>query len=569
MYRTAFLLAGLCLAWLVAAPAGADEAKKRYPKAPDANVPIIPAAWKDAPKSPATPAEIDRLLEQHLKADKLTASPRVTDEQFVRRVYLDLTGKVPTAAQSEAFVKDSDPQKRARLIDALLASEAFSRHLAKHWRDVMLSRATSSLVFIRFPRQSALEQWLFEQFQAKKSWGEISRDLLTAEGGLKLTEPTKNGQVGFLMAHAQADAAVERASDTARVFLGIQIQCAQCHDHPSDIWKRQQFHELTAFFGKLAERPVFAEPQGQGQQRRIEGFRLAARPFGEYRMPDRDDPKKTYAVQPRFLTGDAPPPARTDLDRRKALAKFVTAPDNYWFSAAFANRVWGDLTGQGFYQPVDNMGPLQEATYPDVLFRLAASFRATDYDIRGLYRLVMNTEAYQRQSRVGDSPGDHLRCTARYPTRMSADELWDAVASALGPFPQGPGRGRPGPGGGGPFRRQFGLAFQFRQLFDFDPSIKPDEVEGSVPQALMLMNNQQLNARMKATGDTPLARVLKDHPQDDKAIEQVYLRTLGRKPTPREMRRCREHVKQVGKRAEAFEDILWALVNSTEFQTKR
>jgi hypothetical protein len=544
--------------WAVAAGAGEDkkpagEKKPAYGKA-TGEAKIMPEAWKTAPKQPLTPEELDQLLDRALKADKIAPSPRTTDEQFIRRVTIDLTGKLPVPADVEEFAASGDPQKRAKLIDKLLASDDFARHWARYWHDVIISRATD----MRVRRtDGALEEWLTEKFKANKSWANIARDMIMAQGELSYDGTSTNGGMLFLLAHSGPDAANERAAETSRVFLGIQIQCAQCHDHPSDIWKRTQFHELAAFYARTRERL-------RPQQRQIE---LVSLPRGEHQMPDKDDPKKTTPVHPRFLTGESIKPGQDDLTRRKALADFITSKDNYWFAAALPNRVWGELIGQGFYQPVDNMGPLQEATYPDVLMWLAASFRATDYDIKALFRLILNTQAYQRQIRIGDTANEHLHFAAAYPTRLRADSLWESLVGVLGPM-QGPG----GPAAQGPAGRLFrraGLEGQFREAFDFDPSTKPDEVEGSVAQALLLMNNPVINARIRAEGNNLLGRILKAYPDDTDAIRMVYLRTLARKPTAHEMETCRKFVAQVGKRSEAYEDILWSLLNSAEFQTKR
>jgi hypothetical protein len=552
--RLAGALAALLLAGLGTAPAG-----------PRADVPIIPEAWKSVPDKALTPAEIDRLLAEKLRADQKTPAPPAGDEQFLRRVSLDLTGKLPTPAQVQAFVKDVDPAKRAKLIDRLLDSDDFARNWARYWRDVIVSRATNQQIIVRLPRSVALETWFVEQFRKGRNWAAITRDLITAEGALEVREPEKNGAVAFLLCHTGPDAAVERAAETSRVFLGIQIQCAQCHNHPSDIWKRDQFHAFAAFYGRTRERPMpimGANP----------GIRLVSAPFGEYRMPGKDDPNKSTVMQPRFLTGQALGEGKGDLERRRALADLVTSRDNYWFAAAFVNRTWSELLGQAFYQPVDNVGPLQEATYPDLLLRLAGSFRATDYNVKELFRTITNTQAYQRQMRPGASSGEHLRFAGVLPTRLRADALWEALVAALGAIPDPP---RPGPGmGGGQFAALFaryrpgGVQAGFKLLFDFDPSTRPDEVEGSVPQALVLMNNPFLAGRMKASGDTVLARILKEHPANEEAVRQVYLHTLGRRPTPRELEKCVTYIRQTGQRGEAFEDILWALINSTEFQTK-
>lgn len=544
--------------------ASAADKTPSYPKGPDAkDVPIMPDAWKTASRSIATSADIDQLLTSAQRADKLTPSARTTDEQFIRRVTLDLTGKLPLPADVTEFAADKDSQKRAKLIDKLLASDDFARHWGRYWHDVIVSRATDERIK-RGGATKAFEDWMTEQLKANRNWAQIARDMITADGALKYgpeNNDPSNGAAVFLLCHQGADAAVERAAETSRVFLGIQIQCAQCHDHPSDIWKRNQFHELTAFFARLREQRI-RQPGGGG----LQGIELVSRPNGEHQMPNLADPKKSTTIQPKFLTGEPFSSGRADGDRRKALATWVTSSDNYWFSAAFANRAWAEMMGQGFYQPVDAMGPLQQATYPNVLLRLASSFQASEYDVKGMFRLIANTEAYQRQIRLGDSADEHLHFAGAYPTRLHADTLWDALVGALGPMQQGPRPPLPGPAGRG---GRFGLERQFKDAFTFDPSTKADEVEGSIPQALMLMNNPAIVGQMRASGNTVLAKILNAYPSDDEAIRMVYLRTLARKPTTKELDTCLAYVKKVGDRAEAFEDILWTLINSTEFQTKR
>jgi hypothetical protein len=539
------------------------ERKPNYPAAPKSdNVSIMPTAWKTAPTSPLTPSELDHLLLAAQKEDQLKPAPRTTDEQFLRRVTLDLAGRLPTPKEIEVFVASKTPAKRAQVIDQLLASTEFNRTWARLWGDVVTARATEMRIR---PFAAEFDAWLTAQMAANKNWGEIAHAIITARGALTDDSENKdrNGATYFLLVHSGPEAANERAADTARVFMGVQIQCAQCHDHPSDIWKRHHFHELAAFFARLKERPIRDAGKRQGIQ-------LFSTPGGEHRMPDKDDPKKSYPTSPVFLTGTKPPSARSDGDRRQALADFMVSKDNYWFSAAFVNRTWGELMGQAFYEPVDNMGPLQNAHYPEILLRLAAHFRASNYDIRGLYRLIMNTDAYQRQARLGESPDQHLHFTGIYPARLPADALWEALDKALGSmaFPNRQLARQEG-GPKNPIVRRGGFEGLFKQLFAVDPSAKADEVEGSVPQALMLMNNPQINARMKAGRGNMLAEVLDRNPTDDAAIRDLYLRVLARKPTQRELKVAKDHLQQARSRAEGFEDLLWVLVNSTEFLTKR
>jgi uncharacterized protein DUF1549/uncharacterized protein DUF1553 len=550
---------------LAGAAAGAADKKTTKPLAAGPRTSVLNSdAWLSVPLTPVKSGEIDALILKELKATGVTPAPLTTDEQFLRRVTLDLTGELPVPADVTEFVADKAPDKRARLIDKLLASDEYASHWARYWRDVISSRATNqqSRILVR-----SFEAWMTARIKENKSWGDITRALLTASGKIEFTDDGTHGDLYFLLSKNGVAGPEERAAETSRVFLGIQIQCAQCHDHPSDVWKRQQFHELTGYFARGRERLV-RNTSPDNKQMRFVGLELRSTPFGEHRMPNKTDPnpRQGTVTNPRFLDGKAPRPGLGDLERRRALADAVVSKQNYWFAGAYVNRVWGELMGQSFYTPVDDLGPKKEAVFPAVLTRLAASFRATDYDMKALFRVIANSETYQRQIRLGESTSEHLHFAAVYPTRLRADSLWESLTGVLGRF------GGPGPGfrpGAGRFAGRFGLEGSFKDEFNFDPSLKADEVESSVPQALLLMNNPQINQKIQARGTNLLGRILKAYPDDNDALRMVYLRALARKPTDREVDRCRSYIKEAGSRAEAFEDILWALLNSTEFQTKR
>lgn len=558
--------AGLLAVVLVGHPANAQFGKN-LKKAPDAApapkaAQLTQDAWQNVPMKAVTAAEIDALVHKVLASNSIKPAPLTADEQFIRRASLDLTGKPPTPAETAAFVIDTDGAKRAKLIDRLLDSDAYAKHWAKYWRDVIAAKIINRQGLIAAP---AFETWLAEELKKNTPWDQITRTLLTAEGQVRFDKPGENGTAFFMLAYSGAEGANDRAAETSRIFMGIQIQCAQCHDHPFDQWKQVQFHEMAGYFARLRERPIFEEM-------RIRGFELTSLPFGEHQMAQNNDPGKMATTHPRFLDGKSAGRNLSDKARREALAKAVTDKTNYWFAGAYVNRMWGELMGQSFYQPVDDMGPLKDAVFPEVLTRLAAAYRATDYDMKGMFRTMMNTQAYQRQIRLGHSTDEHLHFAAAYPRRLPADALWESLVNVLGPLggnrPFAPGIG--GGGAGMAFGGRFGLEGEFKRLFEFDPSLKADEIEGTIPQALILMNSPAIHQRIRATDANLLGKVLKQHPSDDQAaVAALYVQTLSRQPSDAEVAKCKKYIAKVGSRAEAFEDLLWALINSTEFQTKR
>lgn len=502
--------------------------------------------------------EVDELLRAELRgAGYLEKTVLTTDEQFLRRASLDLTGQLPSPAEIAAFVGDEELNKRRQLIDRLLDSDAFARHWARFWRDVVTARITNrrSMGLTR-----SFEEWLFEQLRANRNWADITRAILTAEGELRFTlnQPSpENGSLFFLVAHAD-DEAEERAAETSRVFLGIQIQCAQCHNHPTEKWSREEFHEFAAFFARIKFDQLFID-------KKLSGVQLLTLPDREHKMASLTNPEVSSVVQPRFLNGQAPGVNLSDRERRRALADVVVEKQNHWFAAAYVNRVWGELMGQSFYRHVDDLGPKKEVIHPAVLTALTGSFQASNYDVKALFRTILNTSAYQAQLASDETLAGTLPFAHAVPRRLRADVLWDSLVHVLGKLEHG---ARFHTGSGVRFNSSF-LEGRFRAEFDFDPSLDAAEVNGTIPQALLLMNNQVLNTPIQAAKTSVVGGILRDYPADENAVERVYLLSLARKPTAREMTRCTQHVAASTTRAAALEDILWALINSAEFQHNR
>jgi Protein of unknown function (DUF1549)/Protein of unknown function (DUF1553) len=552
MYR--ILAAASSMALMVGLTAAA-------PPKSDKNQKLTNDEWKGVSTAPLKSSEIDQLVAKEQEAVKVKPSSKTTDEQFIRRVMLELTGRLPLPADVTEFVADRDANKRTKLVDKLLDSDDYAKHWSRYWRDVFMSKVTDMRGRAGAP---SFEAWLAEQFQKNQPWDRMARELLTATGtqpirlGRPVEPDAKNGVASFMLSYQGVDAINDRTAETARIFLGIQIQCAQCHDHPFDGWKQEQFHELASYFAKLGERPVF---EMVNEKRQITGIELISKPFGEHKMPDRDNPRSGKTMSPKFLDGRTLSTRTNDGERRQSLADAITK-DNYYFAAALVNRMWGELMGQAFCQPIDDMGPGKTPVMPAVLARVSAGFKGSGYDVKALLRSICNSDTYQRQIRPGDSSEEHLQFAGIYPTRLRADALWQSLVTVLGSM------GQPMPGGN-PFAARFSLEGQFKEEFRYDPSLPPDEVESSIPQALMLMNNSQIQTKIRAQGTNLLGRILTAYPKEEDAIRMVYLRTLARKPTDRERDKALGYVKKSNRRSEAYEDLLWALLNSTEFQTKR
>jgi hypothetical protein len=489
------------------------------------------------------------------------------DETYLRRVSMDLIGIPPTPAEITAFALDPSPDKRAKAVDRLLARPEFGQNWGRYWRDVILYRRADDRALLA---SAAIADYLTEQFNKNTPWDQIARSFITATGDVR-----ENGSTGIVM--AQFGATPDITAEVSRIFMAIQIQCAQCHDHPFDRWKRTQFHELAAFFPRIALRPV--KPT-DNQKRSFDVIGLdrerpakvknAAIPRGslEHYMPDLKNPtaKGTLMTPVFFVTGQKLASGTPDAERRATIARWITSPQDEWFAKAFVNRIWSEMVGEGFYEPVDDIGPDRDCNAPQTLDYLAKQFVAHQYDVKWLYRTIAATTSYQLDSRSRHLPGQ-TPFLANCPQLLRADEVFDSLVSALGIDNEKVDRAAAGK------KNAYGQPRNVRGLFDavfgYDPSVRRDEVSGSIPQALVLMNSPQLARAMNGESPTALGKLLSST-KDDKAVaEELYLRCLAREPKPDEMQTCLDYVKKTGNRNEAFEDVLWALVNSTEFMHRK
>jgi Protein of unknown function (DUF1553)/Protein of unknown function (DUF1549) len=412
----------------------------------------------------------------------------------------------------------------------------------------------------------ALQDYLAKEFNANTPWSKIATAFITASGDVQ-----EKGEAALIV--AQEGRPEETVSEISRLFLGIQIQCAQCHDHKTDRWTRDQFHQLAAFFPRTAARPdlvnnrtilveandsPFLYRRGGNNNNRYRGT-------PEHRMPDLEHPDQEGKImQPVFfLTNQSLPLGTKDAVRRGTLAEWITASTNPYFAKAFVNRLWAELVGEAFYPQVDEIGPDHSPVAPRTLDLLANRFIETKYDVKDIFTVILATETYQRESRPRRNPNE-LAFQANCAQRLRADQLFANLTQALHlAEPTRP------PMAGGALAALRDPRFGFQLVFGYDPSEPREDVQGSIPQALVMMNSPIINNALRATSQSWLGQMLARTPRNEDAVIEVYLKALSREPSEKELAISLEYMKEVANRAEAFEDLHWSLINSTEFLHRR
>ncbi len=489
-------------------------------------------------------ARIDERIAAVWEAQNVKPAAAAEDAEFLRRVSLDLLGRIPSVAEVRAFLKDSAVDKRAALIDRLLDSPGYGSHWSHVWRGLMMPEANAN------PQarglQSGFEAWLQEQLAKNTGYDQMIRELLTTPIG-RNARVAVNGAPGVratpdVMAYYLAkDASPENlASGTARAFLGVRLECAQCHDHPFASWKREQFWGYAAFFASI--------------QRQTQGDNTA--PIGE--VADRWELgiPGTDRVAPASFPDGTLPVRKFRVRGRQTLADWMTAPTNRYFARAAVNRMWFNFFGRGLVDPVDDMvGGDSNTHHPELLDELAQEFAAHQFDLKFLIRAITSSRAYQLSSSSAEGTAAEAGLFARMSLRgLTNEQLADSFSQATG-LSLANGRTNE----------------EFLSKFTTQ-SDRPTEYQTSILQALAMMNSPLVTEQTAVAKSGTLAGVLDAPFLDANAqIETLYLATLSRLPSDGEMQRSLKFVAQAdsngqsGARKEALADVFWALLNSSEF----
>jgi hypothetical protein len=504
---------------------------------------------------------IDGLVLKKLVDLNIPPSPTCTDSEFIRRAYLDAAGILPTPAEVSKFVADKSLDKRARLIDSLLARGEFVDYWAYKWSDLLLI-TTRSLPqpavwsFYQFVRQSVADN---------KSWDRFARDVLTAKGST-----LRNGAANYFVLHKDV---ADLTESTAVTFLGTSITCCRCHNHPLEKWTQDQYWSMANLFSRV----------GLKNGERSGEVLVQAQPDGEALHPRRGKamPPTPLDAKPMSLDSSA--------DRRAYFADWLTSSKNPYFARALVNRVWRNFLGRGLVEAEDDLRETNPPTNPELFEALAQDFIKSGYDVKHLIRTIMNSAAYQRSSRP--LPGNALddRFYSHYLVRrLSAEVLLDAFSQVTGvatPFDRTntTARDSTNPYGGYP------LGTRAMQLPDslvvsrfLDAFGRPERAQtcscersqdSSVGQALHVNNGKTLNDKLRAK-DSRIAKWVAAKMSNGDIINKLYLLALAREPTSKELASFQKLLSESAgegeaSRREAVEDLFWSVLSSREFLFNR
>ena len=488
----------------------------------------------DGADAAALAALIDQHIEARLQADQVPPAELSDDAEFVRRLYLDLHGVIPTRTQAEQFLADPNPAKRARLADELLASPRYGEYLADVWQAYLMSPLADD----HHPRSQRLRAWLATRFNTA-SWDAIASDLLTATGKME-----DNPAVIYLIEGRLPRTVPDLTDLASRYFMGVRLNCAQCHDHPTVQWKQEDFWGMAALFAQI-----------QTPRRAKQVYELGVIDDPKLTLPSLRDTGAIDGFLPRrpMFLGGQEMPGGNDTNRA-ALAKWLTSPQNAYFARAMVNRTWWRLFGRGIVHPVDDMHEGNAPTHPQLLNLLARRFIESGFDHKFLTRAIVLSRAYQRTSRVTDAASAQKQADlfGRMSIKvLTAGQLYDSLETIFGPPAKTPG-----------VDARHGARAEFTQFFGDDADPDPTAYRRGIPHLLRQMNSTQFTGR---NIDALITRLSASNRAAEDVASDLFLIILSRPPTAAEAGKFKSHLQAAASSQQALGQLAWVLLMTSEF----
>jgi hypothetical protein len=504
-------------------------------------IPLPPATVGTAPW-PEIPVRnvVDEHVQAKWRALNLTPSPLADDATFLRRSFLDAIGTLPTPEEVRSFLADPSPNKRAEWIDKILGRPEYADFWAVKWGDLLRNQRKNQRENQR--GTFAFHAWIRRALAVNLPYDQFVRGIIAAQGTVDQHPPVIWYRTVRNLTH--------QTNDTAQLFLGTRINCAQCHNHPYEKWTQDDYYRFQAFFARMGKKSgeSAAEPA------------IYVRPDGAVRNPTTGQLMTPHGLDgPEAVCGE-------DQDPRQRLVDWMSAPDNPLFARALANRLWGHFMGRGLVEPIDDLRVTNPPSNPELLDALARDFIAQRFDVKHLIRTIMDSSAYQLDSvPVEGNAQDRQNYARAYPRRLSAEVLLDAIDQVTGTTEDFNGLPRG--------MRTIALPDEsvgsyFLDVFGRPPRETACECErpreANLAQALHLLNSGEIQNKIGSPLGQ-LARLLKDKAPDAALLEELYLAALGRPPKEAEAAALLDDIAQQPDKKAAFEDVLWAILNTKEF----
>lgn len=511
---------------------------------------------------------IDREIQAGWEQQKLVSPERAGDAVFLRRVFLDLVGMIPSYEDTQTFLENSDPQKREKLIDKLLADPRYARQQAQVWDIAMLTRNHKVVEgTIGYRNRGRFRQWLAQQFETNEPYDRIAARILQAR---------EDGSQLYFAVHNGTD---EMVTAVSRFFLATQIQCAKCHDHPYESWTQKDYHGLSGFFVRTMSVEVPGKPEitnQQGKQYLVGEKTLGEAMFSLEEIDPKTKKKTTLPIRPKFLTGGElaepePPqdyvepklkpgeiPSPPAFSRRDKFIEWMTGKDNPFFARALANRVWAQFMGRGFVHPVDDFNSSNSPSHPQLLKAIETDFVAHNFDLKWLIREIVNSATYQAAD-VGEAtdalPKSYERARIR---PLTVEELMASLQIAMGHGLDAAIKTEPS-----------------KDLLQYlgEPTDGQGRFQGSLSEHLFLHNGDVFRGMCRPHKGNLAESLLLGTEDWHEKVERMFLSVLSRSASTEERERFVQYLSEDAKdpklTAQRMEDALWVLVSGSEFRFNR
>lgn len=514
--------------------------------------------------------QINRLIEQVWEAYEIKPSRDATDGEWCRRVYLDLIGRIPSVEELNQFLADRDSDKKRKLVYRLLYDDRYTEEFVRNWTTIwtnLLIGRSGGIENNSMISREGMQKYLRDSFAREKPYDRFVHELLTATGRTVPGSEEFNGATNFLIDKVNDEDAAQATAATSRLFLGLQVQCTQCHNHPFNDWKQQKYWEFNAFFRQVR---AFRGQPAAGMSNAA--AQLRDQDFAGESRRNPNEAELYYELRngllavayPVFVDGHEIPRSGyvKVVNRRERLADLMI--ESPYFSQAIVNRTWAHFLGYGFTTPVDDLGPHNIPSHPELLDYLSHEFRSSGFDLRTLMAWITLSRPYQLSSirnktnelddpQLGESP----KFSNFYIRQMEPEQLYESLMSAAEIKASGTYEEQE--------RTKNRWLQQFNTAFGNDEGLEATHFSGTIPQILMMFNGELVKNAISNAPDTMISRLAAKSINERQKVEHLFLAGLSRKPTRKEQDMARYIFQSNNSSADALAEIWWVILNSNEF----